>query len=110
MVAANLLAGPLGKGEVRSRHLRAVQRHREWAVRLIQGAQDLAQRHVVADALRGEEQFELSCFLRLLLHTPVLRGLPARLIAYGAWPVRPERPKGEIRKASGPARAAELGR
>lgn len=110
VVAANLLAGPLGKGEVRTRHLRAVQRHREWAVRLIQGAQDLAQRHVVADALRGEEQFELSYLLRLLLRTPVLRGLPARLIAYGAWPVRPERPKREIHKASGLARAAELGR
>jgi 2-polyprenyl-6-methoxyphenol hydroxylase-like FAD-dependent oxidoreductase len=107
VVAANLLAGPLGKGEVRTRRLRAVQRRREWAVRLIQGAQDLAQSHVVAEALRREEPFELSRFLRLLLRTPVLRDLPARLIAYGAWPVRPKQPKRKAVKASGPLRVAE---
>ena len=87
VVAANVLAGPLSKGKVRARHLRAVQRRREWAVRLIQGAQELAQRHVVADALHADEPFELSRLLRLLLRTPVLRDVPTRLIAYGAWPV-----------------------
>jgi 2-polyprenyl-6-methoxyphenol hydroxylase-like FAD-dependent oxidoreductase len=99
VVAANVLAGPLGEGRVRDRHLRAVQRRREWAVRLIQGAQDLAQRHVVARVLKGDEPFELSRPLRLLLRTPVLRDVPARLIAYGAWPVRPKGPK---RAAAGP--------
>ena len=94
VVAANVLAGPLGKGKVRVRHLRAVQRRREWAVRLIQGAQELAQRHVVADALHADEQFELSRLLRLLLRTPLLRDLPARLIAYGAWPVHPKKSEG----------------
>jgi 2-polyprenyl-6-methoxyphenol hydroxylase-like FAD-dependent oxidoreductase len=98
VVAANVLAGPLGEGRVRDRHLRAVQRRREWAVRLIQGAQDLAQRHVVARVLKGDEPFELSRPLRLLLRTPVLRDVPARLIAYGAWPVRPKGPK----RAAGP--------
>jgi 2-polyprenyl-6-methoxyphenol hydroxylase-like FAD-dependent oxidoreductase len=91
VVAANVLAGPLGKGKVRVRHLRAVQRRREWAVRLIQGAQELVQRHVVADALHADEPFELSRLLRLLLRTPVLRDVPARLIAYGAWPVYPKK-------------------
>jgi len=94
VVAANVLAGPLGKGKVRVRHLRAVQRRREWAVRLIQGAQELTQRHVVADALHADEQFELSRLLRLLLRTPILRNLPARLIAYGAWPVHPKKSEG----------------
>ena len=91
VVAANVLACPLGKGKVRVRHLRSVQRRREWAVRLIQGAQELAQRHVVADALHADEPFELSRLLRLLLRTPVLRDVPARLIAYGAWPVHPKK-------------------
>ena len=91
VVAANVLAGPLSKGKVRVRHLRAVQRRREWAVRLVQGAQELAQRHVVADALHADEPFELSRLLRLLLCTPVLRDVPARLIAYGAWPVHPKK-------------------
>jgi len=91
VVAGNVLAGPLSKGKVRVRHLRAVQRRREWAVRLIQGAQELAQRHVVADALHADEPFELSRLLRLLLRTPVLRDVPTRLIAYGAWPVHPKK-------------------
>jgi 2-polyprenyl-6-methoxyphenol hydroxylase-like FAD-dependent oxidoreductase len=93
VVATNVLAGPLLEGRVCDRHLRAVQRRREWAVRMIQGVQDLAQRHVVADVLEGDEPFELSRFLKLLLRTPVLRDVPARLIAYGAWPVRLKEPK-----------------
>lgn len=90
VVAANVFADHLGKGKVRARHLRAVQRRRGWAVRLIQGAQELAQRHVVADALHADEPFELSRLLKLLLRTPVLRDVSARLIAYGAWPVHPK--------------------
>jgi 2-polyprenyl-6-methoxyphenol hydroxylase-like FAD-dependent oxidoreductase len=93
VVAANGLAGPLLKGKVRTRHLVAVQRRREWAVRLIQSAQDLAQRWVVAEMLKGDEPFEPPLLLRLLLRTPVLRDVPARLIAYGAWPVHPKEPR-----------------
>jgi 2-polyprenyl-6-methoxyphenol hydroxylase-like FAD-dependent oxidoreductase len=99
VVAANVLCGPLLKGRVRDRHLRAVQRRREWAMRPIQAAQGLAQPHVVADVLKGDEPFELPRFLRLLLCAPVVRDVPARLIAYGAWPVRPKKPK---RAAVGP--------
>jgi len=91
VVAANVLAGPLVRGDVRVRHLRAVQRRREWAVRLVQGVQGLAQRHVVAHALHADEPFELSPLLRVLMRTPVLCDLPARLIAYGAWPVYPKK-------------------
>jgi hypothetical protein len=57
-------------------------------VRVIQYAQDFAQRHVVGDALDREDAFELPRFLRLLLRTPILRAVPTRLIAYGAWSVR----------------------
>jgi 2-polyprenyl-6-methoxyphenol hydroxylase-like FAD-dependent oxidoreductase len=105
VVAANVLVGPLLKGKINNRHLRGVQRRREWAVRLIQGAQNLAQRHVVASVLKGDEQFELPLSLRLLLRTPVLRDVPARLIAYGAWPVRPKEPK----RAAGPSRTGRRG-
>ena len=93
VVAANVLVSPLREGMVRTRHLAAVQRRREWAVRLIQGAQHLAQRYVVSRMLEGNEPFELSRLLRLLLRVPVLHAVPARLIAYGAWPVRLEEPK-----------------
>ncbi len=88
VVAANVLAGPLLEGNVRQRHLRVVQRRRSLSVRVVQYAQDLAQRHVVTDALDHEEPFELPRLLRLLLRTPVVRDLPARLIAYGVWPAR----------------------
>lgn len=88
VVAGNVLARPLLQGGVRVRHLRAVQQRREWAVRLIQSVQDLAERHIVAHILKGDEPFELPHLLRLLLHIPILRDMPARLIAYGAWPVR----------------------
>jgi 2-polyprenyl-6-methoxyphenol hydroxylase-like FAD-dependent oxidoreductase len=89
VVAANVLAKPLLGGSVHTRHLKAVQRRREWAVRLIQGAQELAQRWIVADVLKGDDPFELPRFLGLLLHTPILRDVPARLIAYGARTVLP---------------------
>ena len=88
VVAANELAGPLLEGNVRGRHLRAVQRRRSLSVRVVQYAQDLAQRHVVSDALDHEEPFELPRLLRLLLRAPIVRDLPTRLIAYGVWPAR----------------------
>ena len=102
VVAANILAGPLLEGEVRVSHLRSVQRRRAWPVRLIQAAQHLAQRHVVAAALEGNEPFEPSSVLRLLLRVPVLRDVPAHLIAYGAWPVHPEEEKRSVRPSVPP--------
>jgi 2-polyprenyl-6-methoxyphenol hydroxylase-like FAD-dependent oxidoreductase len=108
VVAADVLSGPLREGKVRTRHLRAVQRRREWAVRLVQGAQGLAQRWVVADVLRGEKRFELPRWLRLLLRTPVLRDVPANLIAYGAWPVRPAKLKRAAAGSSAPSHVPGL--
>ena len=90
VVAANVLAKPLRNGRLSGRHLRSVQRRREAPTRLVQAAQDLAQRWVVAGVLGSEEAYRLPLLLRLLLRAPVLRDLPARLIAYGAWPVRVE--------------------
>jgi 2-polyprenyl-6-methoxyphenol hydroxylase-like FAD-dependent oxidoreductase len=87
VVAANLLAKPLKTGRLRPRHLKAVQRRREWPTRLVQGAQVLAERWVVSGALASNEPFELPKLLRLLMRTPFLRELPGRLIAFGAWPV-----------------------
>ena len=93
VIAANVLSGPLKAGKVRTPHLAAVQRRREWVVRLLQGAQNLAQRCVVAKVLEGNRSFELPRLLRLLLRVPMLRAVPARLIAYGAGTVRLEAPK-----------------
>lgn len=81
--AAQLLAGPLRAGRAPEGLLRAVQRRREPATRLVQRCQVLAQRWVVDSALRSERPFGLPAALRLLLRAPLLRQLPARLIAFG---------------------------
>ena len=88
VAAANEIAAPLRAGRLRHRHLRAVQRRREWPVRVVQGAQNLAQRWVVAGILGARGSYELPAGVRLLLKTPVLRDVPTHLIALGAWPVR----------------------
>jgi 2-polyprenyl-6-methoxyphenol hydroxylase-like FAD-dependent oxidoreductase len=87
VVAANVLAEPLKAGRLRSRHLKAVQRQREWTTRLVQWAQVLAERWVVSGALDASETFRLSILLRFLLRTPFLRDLFACLVAFSAWPV-----------------------
>jgi 2-polyprenyl-6-methoxyphenol hydroxylase-like FAD-dependent oxidoreductase len=86
VAAANVLAEPLKAGRLRSRHLKAVQRQREWPTRLVRWAQVLAERWVVSGALDASETFRLSILLRFLLRTPLLRDLFARLVAFGAWP------------------------
>ena len=90
VVASNVLAKPLRNGHLSGRHLRSVQRRREAPTRLVQAAQHFAQRWVVVGVLGSEEAYRLPLLLRLLLRVPVLRHLPARLIAYGAWSVRVE--------------------
>lgn len=79
-----MVAGPLCEGRLTTWHLRAVRRRRSPAVRLFQ----LARRRVVARALAPEEPFESPRSLELALRVPVLRGLPARLSAFGTWSVR----------------------
>ena len=87
VAAANVLGEPLKDGRLRPRHLKAVQRRREWPTRLVQGAQVLAERWVVSGALDAGEIFELSLFVRFVLRTPLLRDLFTRLVAFGSWPV-----------------------
>jgi 2-polyprenyl-6-methoxyphenol hydroxylase-like FAD-dependent oxidoreductase len=92
VVAANVLAEPLKQRQTQLkdldlRYLAAVQRRRELPTRIIQAAQALIQRGIVANALRSNAPFIPPLFLRLLLRVPVLRDLPARIVAFGVWPV-----------------------
>src|ERR671917_627042 len=92
VVAANVLAGPLKESQMQLRdldlsYLAAVQRRREWPTRLIQRFQALIQQRVLASALRSSEPFAPPLPLRLLLRVPVLRDIPARIIAFGVWRV-----------------------
>ena len=91
-MTANVLAGPLKESQTRLRdldlsYLAAVQRRREWPTRLIQRFQALIQQRVLASALRSSEPFAPPLPLRLLLRVPVLRDIPARIIAFGVWRV-----------------------
>src|ERR671917_302795 len=92
VVAANVLAGPLKESQARLvdldvRHLAKVQRRRRLPTRLIQGAQALIQRQVLARALGSDEPFAPPLPLRLLLRAPIVRDIPARIVAFGFWPV-----------------------
>ena len=87
VAAANLLMGPLKRGEVRVSDLQAVQRRRELPTRIIQRVQTLVQQNIIAAALDPTRPFRLPLILRLFLRIPILRNIPARLIAYGFWPV-----------------------
>ena len=83
VVAANVLAEPLRAGQVELRHLREVQRQREWPTRFIQAVQSFVQRQLIANALRSNQPLQIPLIARLLLRVPFLRTLPARLIAFG---------------------------
>ena len=86
VVAANALAGPLKTGRLEVDDLAAVQRQREWPTKIIQKFQALVQQRVVVSGLNPKEPFTLPFLARLFLRLPLLRDLPARLIAFGVRP------------------------
>ena len=93
VVAANVLIRPLKGSQAQLRdldvkHLAKVQRRRELPTRMIQRAQALIQQQVLARALRSNEPFAPPLPLRLFLRVPILRDIPARIVAFGFWPVR----------------------
>lgn len=83
VIAANTLAGPLRAGRIELRHLREVQRQREWPTRFIQRIQAFVQRTLIANVLRSNQPLQVPGIVRFILKTPVLRDLPARIIAFG---------------------------
>jgi 2-polyprenyl-6-methoxyphenol hydroxylase-like FAD-dependent oxidoreductase len=89
---ANVLAAPLLQGTCRLSHLEEVQRRRECAIRAIQAIASTQQRTLLARALRtkpptpGRQQAPL--LARIFTRVPLLRDLPARIIAFGFRRVR----------------------
>ena len=88
VVAANVLIGPLKASCVAESDLAEVQRQREWPVRVIQRVQTAMQNNLIAKALSSQQPFHVPWPVRVLLRVPVLRDLPARLIAFGPRRVR----------------------
>lgn len=86
VVTANLLGSKLKRGAVYERDLAEVQRKRELPVRVIQFAQQIAQKQIFERAMNTDKPFTVSFLFRLLLTIPYLRTLPARLVGYGLFP------------------------
>lgn len=88
VVTANVLTGPLKAGIVSDSDLAEVQRQREWPVRVIQGMQRLMQNRLIAPALASQGPPRAPRIARALLRIPILRDVPARLLAFGPRRVR----------------------
>jgi 2-polyprenyl-6-methoxyphenol hydroxylase-like FAD-dependent oxidoreductase len=87
VVAANVLGNKLKYGIVRRRDLAEVQRKRELPTRVIQALQNMVQRFVLARVLNAKKPLIVPAFVPFLVRLPLLRDLPARIIALGLWPV-----------------------
>jgi 2-polyprenyl-6-methoxyphenol hydroxylase-like FAD-dependent oxidoreductase len=88
VAAANLLAAKLARGPVTEDDLAAVQRRREFPMRMTQGMQVFAQNNVVDLALNpGSGPLKPPLMARIVSAVPFLQGLTARFLAVG---VRPE--------------------
>ncbi|HKY29223.1 MAG TPA: FAD-dependent oxidoreductase [Pyrinomonadaceae bacterium] len=71
-------------------YLREVQRQREFPTRAIQWIQSQVQKRVIGAALRSDRPLQIPWPIRLLLHVPLIRDIPARIIAHGIKRVRLE--------------------
>jgi len=90
VAAANVLAGPLARGENPDPLLPKVQKRREFPTRVIQAGQKAAQDNVIGTVLSGTPITGAPRILRLLDRFPRLRRIPGRIIGLG---VRRERVK-----------------
>jgi 2-polyprenyl-6-methoxyphenol hydroxylase-like FAD-dependent oxidoreductase len=100
VAAANILAGPLARGEAVDGLLAKVQVRRMFPTRVIQAAQVTAQNRVIGRLLKPGPPLTRAPFLvRLLDRYPLLRRIPGRLIGLG---IRRERVRSPVAKRSSP--------
>jgi 2-polyprenyl-6-methoxyphenol hydroxylase-like FAD-dependent oxidoreductase len=87
VAAANRLAAPLKNGRVMDDDLQAIQDRRVFPARLTQQIQLTMQNRIIGPALQGTHEPEPPFLFRLFNTFPILRRIPARLLAVG---IRPE--------------------
>ena len=98
VAAANILAGPLARGEDVDSLLHKVQGRRMYPTRAIQGAQKIAQDNVIGRLLQpGAPITNAPLIVRLLDRFPLLRRIPGRLIGLGVRRERVRSPAAPIR-------------
>jgi 2-polyprenyl-6-methoxyphenol hydroxylase-like FAD-dependent oxidoreductase len=82
-VASNILAVPLKSGRVEVGDLAKVQSDREWPTRIIQGVQSAVQKRIIANVFSSPKGLRIPALLGLAFRIPVLKDIPARLMAFG---------------------------
>jgi 2-polyprenyl-6-methoxyphenol hydroxylase-like FAD-dependent oxidoreductase len=98
VAAANVLAGPLARGEDVDPLLHKVQDRRLFPTRVIQSAQKAAQDNVIGRLLQpGAPITQAPLIVRLLNRFPLLRRIPGRLIGLGVRRERVRSPEAPIR-------------
>jgi 2-polyprenyl-6-methoxyphenol hydroxylase-like FAD-dependent oxidoreductase len=85
---ANLLSERLKAGTVSVDDLADVQRVLQWPVSVMQAIQAQIQQRLVVPALERGKPFRLPLVMRLMARVPLLRRIPARIIAFGPRRVR----------------------
>jgi len=85
---SNLLGAKLKQGQVSLADLAAVQQARERPTRIIQAFQRFMQQQIVAHALDANKPFQFPLAMRLITSLPIVRDLPARMVAFGPRRVR----------------------
>lgn len=86
VAAANILAGPLRDGTLAERHLRAVQRRREFPVRMTQRLQLAMQNNLIRGVLASSGNIQVPFMLKAMQRWPVLRRMTGYLIGIGFRP------------------------
>lgn len=82
-VASNMLAAPLKAGRVEVSDLAKVQSDREWPTRIMQGVQSAVQKRIMANVFSSPSGVRIPSLVRLMVRIPVIRDIPAKLIAFG---------------------------
>jgi len=87
VAAANILAQPLRHGAVSETTLDAIQRRREFPTKFTQRVQLIMQNNLIGPALQGSGGRPRAPLVMKMLQWPLLRRIPARVMALG---IRPE--------------------
>ena len=92
VAAANRLAAPLKAGTTTSGHLQAIQARRDFPARMTQKIQLSMQNRIIGPALQSTRDPKPPWLLKWFDAFPILRRIPARLLALGIQPEHVQTP------------------
>jgi 2-polyprenyl-6-methoxyphenol hydroxylase-like FAD-dependent oxidoreductase len=91
VVAANLLTDKLRAGHVTLADLQNVQESREFPTKAVQWVQTQMQQRVIVAAFESQKPMRVPSIVRWIFKLPIIRALPARVMAFGVKHVRLDR-------------------